>query len=456
MVTKHGALTENIALLSLCGTTLEPLMDYTLPVDPPGAIHHHLSLQHEQQVAEAFAILLANTDDPNAVGAICVEEQPNATGLLIRMAVNSGSQQERTSTFDRIICALKRLTASKDEETFFKEIVVACQSRLLVRLRSSHAKSHRRHKVGRQAVISRLCDGIKVISRLRINPAATAAIKPHTDLLECAFAKLEAMSFTAAHSESGSQSLYCIISKVEMLLTSTDIVALLMLIPNDIPTWPESAVRSLVKSLNGLAQYRSAAHYLLRRAHKDPIFHHLKIAEISSETYPEGLGTWEPLSVQHGIFTRSLQGYDKSVQRSEISSQLKSMLGMSHSELESSIDCHATMTKRVHAEIQLLLYSMKHPPLLQPRIICSNKHACLLCALFIQAHGKFHIRSCHGRLYPRWRIPLPQIMTLPESSRLQIQQAVDDLNQFLEAKLRTYLLRSRSRYTFSSVGSTVT
>ncbi|KAF1970795.1 hypothetical protein BU23DRAFT_379506, partial [Bimuria novae-zelandiae CBS 107.79] len=101
------ALTENIALLALCATTFEPVKEETLQLKSPEIDGYMLSLHHEQRTTEAFAVLLANTDDPSAVGAICVEEQHDPIGLLVRTAVNSGSQKERMTNFERIARALE-------------------------------------------------------------------------------------------------------------------------------------------------------------------------------------------------------------------------------------------------------------------------------------------------------------------------------------------------------------
>lgn len=107
-----GALTENIAVLSLCGTTFDPMTEIDISMqNDPNASNYKLSIQQEQQVAEAFAVLLSNTDDPRTVGAVCVEEQPNGTGLLLRTAVNSGLQEERTANFRKIAGALRECTA---------------------------------------------------------------------------------------------------------------------------------------------------------------------------------------------------------------------------------------------------------------------------------------------------------------------------------------------------------
>lgn len=88
----YGTLTEDIALLALCDSILEPITRY--PVLQEEALEddsYSLTVEHERQIAEAFAILLANTDDPSAVGPVCIEEQIGASGLFITIAVNSGN-----------------------------------------------------------------------------------------------------------------------------------------------------------------------------------------------------------------------------------------------------------------------------------------------------------------------------------------------------------------------------
>ena len=70
-----------------------------------------LSSQHEQRIAQAFTVLLADTDDPCAIGAVCLEEQPNDTELLVRTAVNSGNQEIRMASFGKIATALQQCTA---------------------------------------------------------------------------------------------------------------------------------------------------------------------------------------------------------------------------------------------------------------------------------------------------------------------------------------------------------
>jgi hypothetical protein len=107
----RGALSENIALLGQFGKTLtDPIITSTPLWDKRGFQGRHerlLTFEQEQRTAEAFALLLATTDNRNTIGAVCIEEQPDGGGFIVRTAVNSGPQDERLDTFRRLIDAAK-------------------------------------------------------------------------------------------------------------------------------------------------------------------------------------------------------------------------------------------------------------------------------------------------------------------------------------------------------------
>lgn len=331
--------------------------------------------------------------------------------------------------------------SGRDEDAFFREIIATCQSQLLVRLRSSHAKSFR--KAGRPAIISRLSEGIKLLNKLRNRPSALASVQDQIVILEAEFKSLESLSFSEAHSEPGRRCLEVILGSIERVLACTDVRTLLDLIPKDIPAWSGPAAESLTRSLTCLAQYQYAARYLLRRACKDPIFRHLSMAEIRSESCPKSPRGSEPLAVTAGLLSRSLKE-EFSTRRKGVLEQLEAKTGKSRAQIESFIHSHALASKRVHAEIKLLLYyEVHHASFRLPRIICSNKHACVLCNLFIKVHGKFYIRGCHGRLYPKWRIPILKDVMTSEASIARMQQALDEVNNLLEIKIREFLDRPR-------------
>lgn len=96
MAQHRGALSENIALLGQFGKTLtNPIINHT-QLQQHGGLHSGrkrlLTFEQEQRSAEAFALLLATSDNRNTIGAVCIEEQPDGSSFIVRTAVNSGSQ----------------------------------------------------------------------------------------------------------------------------------------------------------------------------------------------------------------------------------------------------------------------------------------------------------------------------------------------------------------------------
>jgi hypothetical protein len=105
------ALSENIAFLSSLLKNRRALEEPSINAlkgqkgiaqDRPG-----LSFDEEKRTAEAFALLLATTDDRDAIGAVCIEQNPYNSAMILRTAVNSGPQQSRKEVFRRLIDAAK-------------------------------------------------------------------------------------------------------------------------------------------------------------------------------------------------------------------------------------------------------------------------------------------------------------------------------------------------------------
>lgn len=94
--------------------------------------------------------------------------------------------------------------------------------------------------------------------------------------------------------------------------------------------------------------------------------------------------------------------------------------------------------KKVHAEIQLIFhYEKQGNEIPRPRVICSNKYACFLCNLFIEAYGHFYVPGSHGVLYAQWRMPTIAELDLPQRSASEGLQCLDRFNEALETKIRT-------------------
>lgn len=109
------ALYENIALLS----RFTKYIDEPTTNQPPWGIaekdtmgsERQLTVEEEKRTAQVFALLLSTNDDPNRIGAVCIQETHETGSFIVRTATNSGSQDQRKATFSRLINAA-RLEAS--------------------------------------------------------------------------------------------------------------------------------------------------------------------------------------------------------------------------------------------------------------------------------------------------------------------------------------------------------
>lgn len=97
-------MSENIALLGQFGKTLtDPIINCTQLQenrDFHSGRNRLVTFEQEQHPAEAFALLLAKSNNPNTIGAVCIEEQADGSSFIMRTAVDSGSQVEGWTHFD--------------------------------------------------------------------------------------------------------------------------------------------------------------------------------------------------------------------------------------------------------------------------------------------------------------------------------------------------------------------
>ena len=97
---------------------------------------------------------------------------------------------------------------------------------------------------------------------------------------------------------------------------------------------------------------------------------------------------------------------------------------------------------KVHAEIQLLLFYDQQSQGSRPRLIGSSKSACYLCDLFVKLHGRYCLPRTHGKLYDRWMLPEQSIER--HTPNRHLTSVIDRFNAALEAKI-IQILRSTSQ-----------
>lgn len=99
-------LLENITLLwTLCQIPGKPKENRIRQVHDEG---RQLSWDREKQLADIFAFISAWTDDSARVMAVCVEENPEKTGMIISLASNSGDLSHVTQGFNDIARILEQ------------------------------------------------------------------------------------------------------------------------------------------------------------------------------------------------------------------------------------------------------------------------------------------------------------------------------------------------------------
>ena len=104
---------ENIALLLWLGAEPGEPKRNSLPhhlVHDPTASARKLQLQQEIDIVDNFAFLVATTDDPEKVVAVCLEEHPDGAGMAIRIADNSGDVRDRAKAFEAALRPLTEVT----------------------------------------------------------------------------------------------------------------------------------------------------------------------------------------------------------------------------------------------------------------------------------------------------------------------------------------------------------
>ncbi|KAF2427245.1 hypothetical protein EJ08DRAFT_360601 [Tothia fuscella] len=462
-----GALVENISFLNQFanqGRTLSEPFFELLPLKgrlgKDDTEHKRaLSFNEERRLAEVFALVLATTDKPSRVVAVCIEEQANCSGIIVRFAANvRTSEEEKVILFNKIINAARCEKGSDQEWPLLNEIVKAHQLRILRRLRSKHGPKPKSNDSSGQPILEQLHSAITKIPKSNRQSDNYQQVRRIVELWVALFRKLECLPASDALSKKGA----CILVKLILSLSSSLNVihvakTLSMARAKDSP-WPNSNYERVLRAYKKISHYKSAAEYIefmvrrhptweLQFANNGPFELHAKGAQ------PVGIGNL-------GLYQRSIT--DASAKkRKEFQSTVSQRLGKSSAKVEMSITKGIEVHKKVHAEIQLLYHYAQHSAAVKPRVLCSNKEACYLCHLFITVHARFHTPRSHGNFYPEWRLPRMDEVVLPRQSMAQMQEGIKQFNLVIEDRLRLLLGSPRavnltpSESSIFSIGSTL-
>ncbi|KAF2808566.1 uncharacterized protein BDZ99DRAFT_499846 [Mytilinidion resinicola] len=369
-------LAENVILLQKLNP--EPEKAGTNPAPKLPSSKRTLSMKHEQAILESLSFLLASSDKPDRILALCMEEKRNPPGVILSYAVNIDGQEVLRVGIDGVAKILKREAYEHDEQNrvaLRHQIASHSQSRLLRRLDSTHQLSSQRNLSPKVSVAIRLRRVLESFQDThRALPCDHQALWPLARSLEEQYGRLEKLAQEEARSEKG----------LSLLKTILDTLA----------TIYTNHMDGLKQVLNFLPS-------------KEP---------------------WDP-STKSTLIPINDAAETKLRQRT--STDLKAL----HNQIRTQVN---ETRFRVHAEMKLLLYyeQQQSQNTMPPRVIVSSKSACFLCDLFFKLHGGFYTPKTHGTLYEKWTLPdMDQLESLTPRKRAYLNDVLIQLNATIENKI---------------------
>ncbi|THZ16543.1 hypothetical protein D6C91_06313 [Aureobasidium pullulans] len=431
-----GAITENIAFLAFLKHRGRSKTN-PIPLCPCNSSKDifSLSFKHEVIIGKAFALILVNTNDKSKVGAVCIEERVDQSGITVRSATNTGSQEKRESAFTRIAKLLEHLSASRRDEKqqneLLFEIICVCQNKILGRLRSRHAPQTKKNK---RPLLRKLWHVMEILKKYdhRSRHYDNLEIKANTviDLLKA----LERHERAWALGHEGSKCIQEMFRGVQALLPQIleSRKRLSTMEAESLEPVEHLHLENLIERLEKLDQYRHAAMNLISLRRRYRILRNIKFEGVTMSNCPNEGKSMDLCLTNRGLFTQFYA-------RQEVDHGRPSSFPCTP-ETYQKIRTAARQKSKVHAEIQLLYFyeSMGSDlGVTRPRVICSEKHACFLCDTFIRAHAQFYTASTHGTFYSQWRLPRPGEFKVSSTS---IMAALNRFNISLEGEIMARLL----------------
>ncbi|KAL8967187.1 MAG: hypothetical protein Q9197_005570 [Variospora fuerteventurae] len=272
------------------------------------------------------------------------------------------------------------------------------QNRILVRLRSRHAKrqcNFKKEKMQQAKIIPQLYQAINgqtLAQTSGVTPLLFTALKADVEKLHALFADLENLTASKVKSKSGLDLV------VQMVITCQQVHdrRILHQVLTKSSRLDPSSRASITQKITKLSRYSSVSRFLLQAARKYPVFKRVRISAVCFRA-PN-----LPATELDAMTANLIQGLLDKPKLWKLASKFD---GSPSFAIENHIRQGATLPIPVHAEVQLLFYYEENTCSLPPRIMCSSKQACFLCDLFFKIHGRFTVPSTHGRLYEKWALP---------------------------------------------------
>ncbi|KAF2498442.1 hypothetical protein BU16DRAFT_558502 [Lophium mytilinum] len=432
-------LAENVVLLQRLNP--EPGKAGTnSPPDLPSG-RRTLSMRHEQAILESLSFLLASSDKPDRILALCIEEKRNPPGMILSYAVNIDGQEVLRVGINGITKILEAESYEHDERNGIAlrdQIVSHSQSRLLRRLDSKHQLASQRKLTPKVSVAILLRRALEsIISSHRALPRDHEALWPLARSLENHHLRLEKLPTKKARSQEGLSLLKGILETSATICTyhTHGLKSVLDLIPSKAP-WDASTKANLTRKIEKLGHYHSATDYLLSAASRFSIFHSIEVQYVPLR--PADLRNGSINSNTPGLLSRYLHGQATAIDDAAVK-RLRQRNLIDLTAVRDQVQNQVRKTQfRVHAEMKLLLYyeRQQSKDCIPPRVIVSSKSACFLCDLYFKLHGGFYMPKTHGTLYEKWTLPdMDQLELLPPRKRENLDSVLVKLNTDIERRI---------------------
>ena len=310
-----------------------------------------------------------------------------------------------------------------------EQIIAVDQERILVRLRSRHATSSKKTEF-KNSLIELLHGAVNHFSLPVVNLMTSPGRETHNQvsIIYKAFQQLEKWPENSRSTHAFQKQLVDVVTLSSQLDTSR-----LNSLLKKAPKLDPSLRKSLPQAIGKITRYVEIAVDLVNAARgtSRELFEHISVECLQPPTILS-------LPVQ-ADYHAALARITEMKKRAYISRYPLTNLPTLEATFKSRVH---RLGRKVHAEIQLLLYyeEMAIESTRRPRIICSSKDACYMCDLFVRSHGIFHMPSTHGAMYDLWTLPTQ--LELNNNAKTRVQNALRLLNVEIESKIKRTLNKS--------------
>ncbi|KAJ9191919.1 hypothetical protein DTO164E3_8156 [Paecilomyces variotii] len=343
----------------------------------------------EQQLAEDFVFLVAAEPESKATSAVCIEEQSEPEGLVVRLAADEPVTTRVRKALKDILGLLvdrakKRISRNECTERVFDIVIRINRDRIHARLHSSRWERSASYasKVGNGHPTPLYKALNQIVVRLRSSHCCCSnSTGPVCDILNT-------LSDTYRSVE-------------DIPERGREIQAL------------KAVCRESNEAFQWWARSISASQYPDRD--KRCCFSKAAIQQIGK------IGRYWSLSANLTSAARKYADLFSNL-RYDILTPYQSTMFQSHSGQLTHF-CH------VHAEVQMVAFyeSEENGVRIRPRVIGASKAACYLCNLFIYSHGSFFLSQTQGQqLHGQWTVP--DLAQYPPTGRMRLRAALSEVN----------------------------